>query len=239
MKDIIGAALLDYYHGIHSGDIITETNISEEDILPLSYLFRDFSEMPSLEQKALQLAFGHVLDVGCGAGSHLLYLQKEGKKVTGIDVSEGAVEVCKLRGVKDVRRLDLLRLKEKKFDTILLLMNGTGIFQKLNLVPVYLQHLASLLHPGGQILIDSSDLLYMYDTEKNGGIWVPGNYYYGELEYTFTYNGKKTKPFAWLYLDEGLFREACNATGLNFEIVAPGSNYDYLARVTTDSGIRA
>jgi SAM-dependent methyltransferase len=232
MNDILGTALLDYYHGNYTEDIITETNISEEDELPLPYFFRKFSEMPPIEQKAIQLAYGNILDVGCGVGSHALYLQEKGKQVTAIDTSEGAVKVCNLRGVLDARHIDLLQLKDETFNTILLLMNGTGIFQKLEFISVYLQHLKSLLAIDGQILIDSSDLKYMYDEGEDGGIWIPGNSYYGELEFIMKYKGEESEPFDWLYLDENIFESACLASGLAFEVITRGENFDYLARIT-------
>ena len=232
IKDILGMALLDYYFGNYSEDIITETNISEEDELPLPYLFREFSEMPALEQKALQLSKGKVLDVGCGAGSHSLYLQEKGLKVSAIDISEGAVKVSELRGLEDARCIDILQLSDEKFDTILLLMNGTGIFQKLEFVAKYLKHLKSLLTANGSILIDSSDLQYMYPSEENGGIWVPQDHYYGELEFTMKYKGEVSDSFDWLYLDERIFKEACIAAGINFEVIERGENYDYLAKLT-------
>ena len=128
MKDLFGKAILDYQLGNYTEDIITETSISEEDILPLPYLFRTYDEMPKIEQKALQMAKGKVLDVGCGSGSHSLYLQNERKlNVTSIDISEGAIETCKLRGLKNVHIQDIMTLKDEKFDTILLLMNGAGM----------------------------------------------------------------------------------------------------------------
>ena len=147
MKDLFGQALLDYQNGNYKEDIITSTNISDDDVLPIPYLFRSYKEMPKLEQKALDLAFGKVLDVGCGAGSHSLYLQNEkGLDVKAIDISVGAIEVCKKRGIKNVEVLDVLK-EVTQFDTILLLMNGTGVFQELNQVTKYLSHLISLLKP--------------------------------------------------------------------------------------------
>lgn len=232
MQDIIGTALLDYYHGNYSEDIITETNISEEDELPLPYLFRTFEEMPKIERKALKSAKGKILDVGCGAGSHSLYLQKKGFDVIGIDTSPGAIEVCKLRGIRNAKTIDLLQLQNKKFDTILLLMNGTGIFQNLENTSKYLQHLKSLLNPKGQILIDSSDLQYMYDPTEEGGIMVPADRYYGELEFTMSYKKMKSESFKWLYLDENRFKEICAENNLDFEVIARGDNFDYLARIT-------
>lgn len=232
MKDILGKALIDYFEGRYTEDLITETNISEEDELPLPYFFRSFSEMPEIEQRALQMAKGTLLDIGCGAGSHSLWLQEKGYEVTAIDTSEGAVQVAKARGVNHVECLALLDFDRKKFDTLLLLMNGTGIFESLEQVSEYLEHLKGLLLPGGQILIDSSDLQYMYDSSEEGGIWVPADRYYGALEFTMTYKNQKSEPFPWLYLDERLFEELANENGLQFEIIARGKNFDYLARLT-------
>lgn len=233
MKDILGQALLDFQNGNYTEDIRTETNISEEDILPIPYFFRSFSEMPQLEQKALEISKGKVLDVGCGAGSHSLYLQGKGFEVTSIDTSKGAIEVCKLRGVYDSRCIDLLQLKDEKFDTILLLMNGTGIFQKLEFIEKYLQHLKTLLNPYGQLLIDSSDLKYMYDEgEDEGSIMVPSDRYYGELEFRMHYKNWSSKTFDWLYLDKNTFKNACLKNGLSFNIISEGENFDYLAKLT-------
>lgn len=232
MKDILGKALLDYFHGNYTDDIITETNISDEDELPLPYLFRNFSTMPPLEQKALQLTKGNILDVGCGSGSHSLWLQSKGLQVTAIDTSKGAVEVTKLRGVSKVKQVSLLDFFDGKFDTILLLMNGTGIFETIDQVSQYLQHLKTLLQPNGQLLIDSSDLQYMYDTSEEGGIWVPANHYYGELEFTMKYKGEESEPFPWLYLDPIRFEELATKNGFNFETIYEGENFDYLAKLT-------
>ena len=234
MKDIFGQALLDYQKGHYTEDIITETNISEEDVLPLPYLFIDFREMPPIEQKALQLTKGSVLDVGCGAGSHSLYLQEKGHLVTAIDISKGAIEVCKLRGINDARQIELLQLNNEKFDTILLLMNGTGLFQKLEFLDNYFQHLKKMINPGGQILIDSSDLRYMYDKgEEEGSLIIPdGCIYYGELQYTIHYKQWTSNPFDLLYLDEKTFKKACVANGINFKVEYFGENYDYLAKLT-------
>jgi len=231
MTDIIGTALLDYYHGNYSEDIITETNISEEDELPLPYLFRSFEEMPKVEKIALASTMGKTLDVGCGSGIHSLFLQEKGLDVKGIDTSPGAIEVCKLRGLKQAENIDLLQIKDEKFDTILLLMNGTGIFQTLENISKYLQHLKTLLNEDGQILIDSSDLRYMYDSTEDGGIIVPADRYYGQLEYSMKYKGMESKPFKWLYLDENLFENICAENNLNFEVIARGENFDYLARI--------
>ncbi len=234
MKDLFGKAILDFQTNNSPEDLITETSISEEDEMSVAYLFRDFSGMPKLEQQALLLSKGKVLDVGCGAGSHSLYLQKEKNlEVTAIDISNNAVEACQLRGITDVFKIDLLEFNSvDKFDTILLLMNGTGIFGKLEQVSKYLEKLKSLLTENGQILIDSSDIIYMFDEEEDGGKWIPGDAYYGELEFTISYKGQKEAPFPWLYMDYNTLQNAAIANGLKCELVLEGDHYDYLARLT-------
>ena len=187
--------------------------------------------MPKLEQKALQLAKGHILDAGSGAGSHSIYLQQKGLDVKAIDISEGAINVCKQRGVKNAQVIDILDESEA-FDTILLLMNGTGIFQTLDKVTLYLKHLKSLLKPKGQILIDSSDIKYMYQDE-DGGFWQDANAnYYGELDYFLSYKGENEVPLKWLYLDFNTLYTACKSVGLECELIVEGEHYDYLARIT-------
>ena len=231
MKDLFGKALLDYQNGNYTEDIITSTNISDEDELPIPYLFRNYKDMPKLEQKALQLAKGNVLDVGSGAGSHSLYLQEKGINVKAIDISEGAIEVCKKRGIVSAEVKDVLNETET-FDTILLLMNGTGIFQELQQVTTYLKHLKSLLNTKGQILIDSSDIKYMYQDE-DGGLWMDTTAnYYGELDYFLSYKGEKEKPMKWLYLDFNTLLTACISVGLQCELITEGAHFDYLAKLT-------
>ncbi|WP_460218202.1 class I SAM-dependent methyltransferase [Psychroserpens sp. MEBiC05023] len=230
MKDLFGKALLDYYHKNYTEDIITSTNISGEDELPLPYLFRSYTEMPKLEQQALQLAKGHILDVGCGAGNHSLYLQNKGLNVKAIDISEGAVTVAKHRGLKHVELKALLDETET-FDTILLLMNGTGVFQELSQAAKHLSHLKTLLNPKGQILIDSSDIQYMYE-DDDGGLWIDTNAnYYGELDYFLSYKGENEKPMTWLYLDFERLQLACSSVGLQCEKVMDGEHFDYLAKL--------
>ncbi|QLC67336.1 class I SAM-dependent methyltransferase [Flavobacterium sp. LPB0248] len=234
MKDLFGKAIFDFYTKNSPEDIITETSISEEDEMSVEYLFRTYNEMPKIEQKALQLAKGKILDVGCGAGSHALSLQNERNlEVSAIDISEKAIETCLLRGIKNAKVENILGFEGEKFDTILLLMNGTGIFGKLKNCNSYLTKLKSLLNPGGQILIDSSDIIYMFDEDEDGGKWIPSeNDYYGELVFNISYKGEKEEPFDWLYLDYNTLQNAAIANGLNCELILEGEHYDYLARLS-------
>ena len=232
MKDLFGKAILDFQTNNSPENLITETNISEADEMSVDYLFRSFNEMPKLEKKALQLCKGKVLDVGCGAGSHSLYLQEKGFEVTAIDISENAMKACKLRGLNDVRVQNILNLENESFDTILLLMNGTGIFRTLLETSNYLQKLKSLLNPNGQILIDSSDIIYMFDKGADGSYLVPADGYYGELTFTISYKNETEESFPWLYLDYNTLQNAAQSNGLECELIIEGEHFDYLARLT-------
>lgn len=233
MKDLFGKAMFDFQTNNSPEDIITETTISEEDEMSVDYLFRSYNEMPKIEQKALQLASGKILDVGCGAGSHSLSLQNDRNlDVISIDISEKAIETCKLRGLKDAKVQNILDFDGEKFDTIILLMNGVGIFGRLENCNKYLSKLKSLLNEGGQILLDSSDIIYMFDEDEDGGKWIPSdNDYYGELVFNISYKGEKEEPFDWLYLDYNTLQNAAIANGLKCELIIEGEHYDYLARL--------
>ena len=228
----MGQAIWDYYEKGKADDLLTETSISEIDELPVEYFFRDFEEMNSLEQNALELSTGKVLDIGAGAGSHSLYLQKEKKlEVLALDNSPKSIEVCELRGVKNIFCSNILDFPTQTFDTILLLMNGTGIFESLDKIDVYLEKLFSLLSENGQILIDSTDILYMYDRDEDGGVSVPANHYYGEVDYFIHYKLDTEKPIKWLYLDFETFQRAAENNGFKIEKVLQQED-SYLARLT-------
>ena len=233
MKDLFGKAILDYQTNSSPENIITSTSISEEDEMEVAYLFRSFDEMPAIEQKALQLANGKTLDIGCGAGSHSLYLQNERNiNVHSIDISKNAIQACLLRGLKNIRAINVLDLENEKYDTILLLMNGTGIFETLEKSTIYLQKLKSLLNPNGQILIDSSDIIYMFDEDEDGGKWIPSDNYYGELTFSLQYKKEKEVDFPWLYMDYNTLQNAALANGLQCQLVLEGYHFDYLAQLT-------
>lgn len=233
MKDLFGKAILDYQTNNNPQDLITETTISEADEMSVSYLFRSFDEMPKMEQKAMQLAKGKTLDIGCGAGSHALYLQKQKQlDITAIDISENAIEACKLRGVKKAYAKSVLDETET-YDTLLLLMNGAGMCGRLNRIGTFLQKLKSILNKDGQILLDSSDIIYMFDEDEDGGKWISTEMdYYGEVVFNISYKGEKEEPFDWMYIDYNTLQNAAAANGLKCELVLEGEHYDYLARLT-------
>ena len=137
------------------------------------------------------------------------------------------------RGISKVQCVNLFDERIKgKFDTILLLMNGTGIAGKICNLPKLFKRLIELLASDGQILIDSSDLKYIYENEDGSfDIDLNGNYY-GEVDYQMIYKDIEGEPFDWLYVDYPLLSAIAEANGLHAELIAEGEHYDYLARLT-------
>ena len=235
MKDLFGRAMLDYFYGQYPVKIVTETSISDADEMDIEYMFRDYIQMPIIEQNALGLCKGNVLDVGCGAGSHSLFLQNQKNlKVTAIDFSVNAIKTCKLRGVQHASVSDFFEFSsDEKFDTILLLMNGTGICGKIAKINLFLQKLKFLLSKNGQVLIDSTDIRYMFDRDANNNIIYPFEMeYFGELQFFLSYNNDNEVPFDWLYLDFEILKVSAAANGFYCEKIIEGDNFEYLARLS-------
>jgi len=227
-KDIFGNAIKAFYEENDRTDIVVHSPDFEDDIIPVEYLFRNFSQMPEIEQKALSLCQGKVLDVGCGAGSHSLYLQQEKNlQVKAIDTSEGAIEIARKRGIENATCEDFFKLKDEIFDTILMLMNGIGIVGELKNLNHFFKHSKLLLNEGGKIIIDSSDLIYLFEGEIE-----ENEVYYGELQFNISYKKQKADQFNWLYIDPNLLKKYAKANNFDCEILQEGENYEYLACLT-------
>lgn len=231
-EDPMGAAIRDYFRQGKSAQLKVLSSLFDDDEMPVAHLFRSYHEMPPLEQRALNEAGGKVLDVGAGAGCHALALQERGFDVTAVDISPLSCETMKERGVANVECVNIFNQRfQERFDTLLLLMNGTGIAGKLSRLPQLLSRLKQLMNPSAQILIDSSDLRYVYEDE-NGVLDVDlDGAYYGEVDYQMTYRNIIGKSFDWLYADSVVLAECCRQCGLKCEILAQGNHYDYLARI--------
>lgn len=233
IHDPMGAAIRDYHLRGKAARLRVMSLMFDEDEMPVDHLFRTFDNMPHLEQKALNMAYGKVLDIGAGAGCHALALQERGMDVKAIDISPLSCEVMKERGIKDVECVNLFcKQLQGKYDTLLLLMNGTGIAGKLSQLPALLNRLKELLSEEGQILIDSSDLKYIYENE-DGSMDIDLNApYYGEVDYQMQYRDIKGEPFDWLYTDPMLLASVSKQCGLQCQIIEQGEHYDYLAKLT-------
>jgi SAM-dependent methyltransferase len=232
-QDPLGQALLAYRAGRRDAAVATWSDLEGWDRLPCSRLFRAGAALPLLERRALALCRGRVLDLGAGAGGHALALHRRGLDVAAMDHSPGACRVMRARGLRVVTPGDW-RGDEPEggpFDTVLALMNGLGLAGSLAELPRFLGRLAGWLRPGGQVLLDSADLIYLF-TVEGGHYQDLRKDHYGEVTYRMRYGRARTGDFGWLFLDPDTLTREARAAGWRAEIVHRGRFHDYLARLT-------
>ena len=231
-NDPMGLAIHDFHNTGKAKKLIVHSSMFDDDEIPVATLFRKFKEMPKLEQIALEQTEGRILDVGAGSGCHCVALKEMGKSCTAIDISELSVEVMKEKGV-DARCIDLFDESfVGQYDTILMLMNGTGIIGRLENMQKFFMRMKHLLAPGGRILIDSSDLRYLFE-EEDGSLMIDlADDYYGLVDFQMEYNKVLGEPFDWLYVDFDTLSLYAEQNGFKAEMIAEGEHYDYLAALS-------
>lgn len=232
-NDVFGIACNEYLNNKNSKmEILVKSNIVDDDTFPVSYLFRSFEQMPRLEQLALSMVNGDILDIGACAGSHSLFLAELGNNVTSLDISSGCCDVMRLRGLKKVLNEDIFSYRGLMYDNILLLMNGIGIAGNIDKLEKLFLHLKHLLKPNGKIVFDSSDLQYLY-MDDDGSLNVPLlDKYYGEIEYQLQYKNFKSNKFSWLFADPFTVENIAEKCGLKMNFIEEGEHFDYLATLT-------
>ena len=232
LNDPIGQAILDYSNTGINKNIIVKSDICDDDIIPSEYLFRSFEEMPPIEQLALKRASGSVLDVGSAAGIHASYLIEQGLNVDCIDISAKSIEFLKEKGL-NAEHINFFDVDDKKYDTILMLMNGVGIAGDLSNLELLLLKAKSLLKKGGKLLCDSSDIKYLYQDDEEG-LWVDLNTaYYGDFKFQMIFNEHDSGWFNWLYVDFDKFKLAAEKCGFSINKLHEEDN-QYLAELMLD-----
>lgn len=225
--DTWGRALLDYHQGKRDQPLYLHTSYGPPEQVPLQEFLKYDLRFTSLEEYALDICRGRILDVGAGTGAHTLILQEQNQTVTALEISAGACEVMRDRGVHKVEHGDYRKFKEGPFDTLLLMMNGAGLAGTLSNLGTFLNDLKSLLSPGGQIVMDSCDIQYLFETAEVARSLE----YYGNLNYCYHYQGVAGASFPWLFTDPFNLIEIAESQGLETQIVFQ-EGYQYLARLT-------
>ena len=171
-NDAVGHAFYDYYKQGKASTLWCNIKGVGDDIVPIEYFFRSYTDMPEIEKTALSLCSGLILDVGAGSGCHTLALQDQGKDVTAIDISPLCVKTMALRGVHKVFLMDFFSVTDR-YDTVLLLMNGLGIAKRIDLLPLLFKQLDAIMNPQGQLLCSSFDICDVNDADCNNREFYP------------------------------------------------------------------
>jgi hypothetical protein len=232
-SDPLGQAIYNYSFYNDNTPVSVLSKVVEDEFLPPDYFFRTQREMPHLEKIALKKCSGRILDIGAGAGCHSIILQKMKMDVTALEISQLCCKVLGKRGIKKFINDDIFAYDGHRYNTLLLLMNGIGIAKNLAGIEVLLEHLKKLLLPKGSILLDSTDLIYLFQQENGSIVYnINSNHYYGEIEYQLKYKNIVGETYSWIFADNVILLEIAEKLGYQLKIIDYGPHYDYLAELT-------
>lgn len=229
-----GKALLDYYNGDRTAEIIVRRDDGLETKLPAGLFFRTQTELLPGEGEAINESRGHVLDIGAGSGLHTLILESRGLTVTAIDIEPNAVDIMNQRGVQDVHCIDIMKFQGGPFDTLLMLGHGIGMVENIKGLNLFLDHAACLIQRNGQLLINSVDVrqtddsvhLKYHDANSFAGCYI------GETRIQFEYK-RECGPFCgWLHIDPQTLKKQAELKNWNSDIIFQDNSGEYSARLT-------
>lgn len=230
-KDPMGMAISEY-HKTGKSDRLEMLSSKGDDELDVPELFRKYEQMTDLEKMALDMATGRILDVGAGAGCHSIVLQERDKSVVAIDISPLSCKTMRERGIRDVRNLDFFDPELKgPFDTILMMVNGSGLIGKLKDLPKLFRRISELLADGGCCITDIYDIRWLCD--DTDALTNPNLPYYGEVDYRLKYRDVVSLPFYWLNTDFETFHRIAEESGMNCTLLKEGDMHNYLVKLTT------
>ena len=229
-SDVYGQALADYFYGRPTEAVWVHTSYGTREEIPIDWFFREPDDFPTLEQYALSLCRGTILDIGAGVGSHALALQQKGLEVMAIERSSLACQIIQERGVNQYLAASYEEYCGPAVDTMLLLMNGIGLVGSLSKLSGFLQWAETYIQPGGQLLFDSSDVSYLFV-----GKTKPEDYYYGEVQFQYEYREEYGEWFSWLYVDFDTLCQTGRQSGWEVQRIYEDETQQYLARLTRAS----
>jgi SAM-dependent methyltransferase len=213
--DVFGEALLAYLQGDRSPFYLRDQSGRSFET-DLSRNFRTVARLSRLERKLISLAYGDILDVGCGTGNYLPLLARHGR-VLGIDISPNVIEVARRRGCKTCKVADVFTFRTaKRFDTITFLGNGLGIACTVSGTKRLLRKLSSLLTVGGQVLAIGRRVTHRrFVAVQLRPVWQ-----------------ERVGPrFDWIHISRDLLSDLCKRSALCLSVVQ-GNQYYYLFRIT-------
>ena len=213
-NDLWGRFYLDYYEKGTATYLIHRDDGSVDELDAASY-FR--TEISGPEAEALSNAKGHVLDVGCGVGASILWLQERGVRVTGIDISPGAVEVARKRGAKDARAMSVWDLPQigEKFDTVIFIGNNMGLAGSLEKTGEMLEMLRGITNDGAVLIGHSLDPTATDDPshlayhKRN----IAAGRYLGQIRIRGEYDGYAEPWFNIVFFEPDVLKSLCKDHG--------------------------
>lgn len=189
---------------------------------------------PPLEMRAMDVCYGSVLDIGSAAGRHSLELLRRGLKVTSLEILPEMKAIMNDRGLTDVVISDVFQYSERRYDTLLMLMNGIGMTSSLNGLERFLGQAHELTAPNGRIVCDSIDVSFTTDPlhivyrEQNLASGRPA----GLQQFTMECGGEASVPFDWLHIDFESLARVADMTGWEATLLEMEDSGHYLCQLT-------
>lgn len=215
-SDAFGHALKAHLEGEPSFSII-ERDDGYFDAESISNYFTEYNDWSDLQRKAIEQVKGRVLDIGCGAGRHALYLESKGFSVLGIDESPLAIRVCRERGLGNVRAMRVTQISSALgvFDTILMLGNNLGLLGGSTRAKWLLRKFARLTSDEGRIIAETMNPYATRNPfhkryQKFNG---KRNRMPGQIRLRLHYEGYKTSWFDYLFLSPTELKKIVVDTG--------------------------
>ena len=235
-QDAFGHLMLDYHNGIACHEMIERDDGSINTSGGPAFYFQEYDEWADCTKKAMDYVQGRVLDVGCGAGRHSLYLQGKGFEVLGIDNSPNAVEVCRQRGVKKTKHLSITQITRDLgvFDTILLMGGGFGLMGSFKRARWLLKRFNSITSAEGRIIAQTRDpyktddpdhLAYHEFNRRRGRMG-------GQVRFKVRYKKYATPWIDWLHASVEEMKEIVDDTGWKIDKILPCDAGAYVAVIT-------
>jgi SAM-dependent methyltransferase len=196
--------------------------------------FSKYEEWQEHEKKAINFAKGKILDIGCGAGRHSLYLQENGFDVLGIDKSPLAIKTCNKRGLKKTRVLsidEIEKLKPESFDTIIMFGNNFGLFGSFNKAKILLKKLSNITSQNAIIIAETRDPyktdnpvhLEYHEFNRNRGRMS------GQLRIRIRFEKYVGEWFNYLMVSQKEMKEILEGTGWKIKEFIESKNSGYIA----------
>ena len=232
-QDAFGMAVWDHYHGRPAFEILERSDGSIRPSGGPSEYLAEYAQWQEHEKKAIKLASGRVLDIGCNAGRHALYLQEKGLDVVGVDNSPLALQTARLRGLRQTRLLSITGLSKRlgQFDTILMLGNNFGLFENRTRARWLLRRFKGFTSPAARIIAESldiyrtadpDDLAYLASNRRKGRMS-------GQVRARCRYKTLATPWFDYLMVSKKEMEEIVSGTGWKvrryFDSDGPRPNY--------------
>ncbi len=226
-QDAHGHGIRDYLNGKGCPEVVERDDGYIDSGDGAKYYFAGYRDWPRHQRQAIRYARGRVLDIGCGAGRVLLYLQQMGHQVMGIDISPLAVKVCKKRGVRNVKMLSITQISSKLgvFDTIVMYGNNFGLFGSYERARWLLKRFHAMTSERGRLIVETLD---PYQTS------LPEHLQYhrlnkkrerpaGQVRIRVRYKKYVAPWFDYLFVSKKEMSDILNGTGWRFKKVFSSS----------------